>query len=140
MSGQPIRLFATPQARVQLHLSLALCAIGCDPCVGCFARFPDPPRPRLPARGLAVDRTLSPLVGWVVARIPLRAIKAAVAALIERLPPAATLVVFVVPVVLLLPLKFLGLWMLAHGLGSARLALLALAKVAGSASPPSSST
>jgi hypothetical protein len=56
---------------------------------------------------------LAPLVAWIVARIPLRAFKAAVAASIERLPPAATLVVFLVPVLLLLPLKFLGLGVLA---------------------------
>src|SRR5262245_16151892 len=72
---------------------------------------------------------LAPLVAWVVARIPLRRLKAAVAAFIERLPPAATLVVFVVPVLLLLPLKFLGLWMLARGLWLGALGVLALAKV-----------
>jgi hypothetical protein len=74
---------------------------------------------------------LAPVVGWVVARIPLRAIKAAVAGWIERLPPAATLVVFVVPIVVLLPFKFLGLWLLAHGHWLDALALLALAKLAG---------
>jgi hypothetical protein len=72
---------------------------------------------------------LAPLVAWIVARIPLRAFKAAVAASIERLPPAATLVVFLVPVLLLLPLKFLGLWMLAHGLWLGAIGVLALAKV-----------
>jgi hypothetical protein len=72
---------------------------------------------------------LAPIVGWIVARIPLRAIKAAAAAWIERLPPAATLVVFVVPIILLLPLKFLGLWMLAHGYWLGALAVLAFAKV-----------
>src|SRR5258708_23713984 len=74
---------------------------------------------------------LAPIVGWIVARIPLRAIKAAVAAWIERLPPSATLVVFVVPIVVLLPFKFLGLWLLAHGHWLDALALLALAKMAG---------
>jgi hypothetical protein len=64
-----------------------------------------------------------------VARIPLRAIKARTAAWIEGLPPAATLVVFVVPIILLLPLKFLGLWMLAHGYWLGALAVLAFAKV-----------
>jgi hypothetical protein len=74
-------------------------------------------------------RHLVALVAWVVARIPLRALKAAVAAFIERLPPIATLVVFAVPVLLLLPLKFLGLWMLARGLWLGALGVLALAKV-----------
>src|SRR5262245_10357892 len=72
---------------------------------------------------------LAPLVAWAVARLPWRRVKAAIAAWIERLPPAATLVVFIVPVILLLPLKFLGLWMLAHGLWLGALAVLALAKV-----------
>ena len=72
---------------------------------------------------------LAPVVAWIVARLPLRAIKAAVAGWIERLPPAATLVVFVVPILLLLPLKFLGLWMLAHGYWLGALAVLAFAKV-----------
>lgn len=74
---------------------------------------------------------LAPVVAWIVARLPLRQIKAAVAASIERLPPAATLVVFVVPVLLLLPFKFLGLWMLAHGHWLDAIALLALAKLVG---------
>jgi hypothetical protein len=72
---------------------------------------------------------LAPIVAWIVARIPLRAIKARIAAWIEHLPPAATLVVFIVPVLLLLPFKFLGLWMLAHGHWLDALGLLALAKV-----------
>ena len=72
---------------------------------------------------------LAPIVAWVVARIPLCAIKEKVAAWIEHLPPAATLVVFIVPVLLLLPLKFLGLWMLAHGYWLGALSVLALAKI-----------
>ncbi len=72
---------------------------------------------------------LAPIVAWIVARLPFRAIKASVAAWIERLPPTATLIVFIVPVLLLLPFKFLGLWMLAHGHWLDALGLLALAKV-----------
>ena len=72
---------------------------------------------------------LAPVVAWIVARIPLRAVKLWAATAIERLPPYATLVVFVVPVILLLPLKFLGLWMLAQGQWFGALAVLALAKV-----------
>jgi len=72
---------------------------------------------------------LAPIVAWIVARLPLREVKARIAAWIDQLPPAATLVVFIVPVLLLLPLKFLGLWMLAHGLWLGALAVLALAKV-----------
>ena len=72
---------------------------------------------------------LAPVVAWVVAHIPLRVMKARLRALIDRLPPAATLVVFIVPVLLLLPLKFLGLWMLAHGSWLGAMATLAVAKV-----------
>jgi hypothetical protein len=74
---------------------------------------------------------LAPVVAWIVARLPLRQIKTAVVASIERLPPAATFVVFVVPVLLLLPFKFLGLWMLAHGHWLDAIAVLALAKLVG---------
>jgi len=72
---------------------------------------------------------LAPIVAWVVTRLPLRALKVKVAAAIEGLPPAATLVVFIVPVLLLLPLKFLGLWLLARGYWLGALGVLALAKM-----------
>ena len=72
---------------------------------------------------------LAPIVAWIIAHLPLREIKARIAAWIEHLPPHATLGVFVVPVILLLPLKFLGLWMLAHGQWLGAVAVLALAKV-----------
>ncbi|MEA2906092.1 MAG: hypothetical protein QOI12_3479 [Alphaproteobacteria bacterium] len=71
---------------------------------------------------------LAPVVAWIVTRVPLRAVKAWIAASIERLPPYPTLLVFLVPVLLLLPLKFLGLWMLAHGFWLGALGVLAFAK------------
>jgi len=74
---------------------------------------------------------LAPIVAWVVARLPLRQLKAALAARIDALPPAATLVVFVVPVLMLVPFKLLGVWMLARGHWLDALAVLALAKVVG---------
>ena len=72
---------------------------------------------------------LKPVVGWLVAWIPWARLKVQVTAAIEHLPPYATLLVFLVPVILLLPLKFLGLWMLAHGLWLGAVATLGLAKV-----------
>jgi len=72
---------------------------------------------------------LAPIVGFVVARIPWAAFKARIAASIEQLPPYPTLLVFLIPILLLLPLKFLGLWMLAHGFWLGALAVLALAKM-----------
>ena len=72
---------------------------------------------------------LAPLVAWLVARLPWREFKAKLAASIERLPPAATFLVFIVPIVLLLPLKFLGLWLLARGAWLGAFAVLCFAKV-----------
>jgi hypothetical protein len=76
-------------------------------------------------------RRLAPVVSWLIARLPLRELKAVIAARIEALPPAATLVVFVVPVLMLLPFKFLGVWLLAAGRWLDALVVLALAKVVG---------
>jgi hypothetical protein len=72
---------------------------------------------------------LAPIVAWIVARIPLRVVKRKIAAAIAGLSPAATLVVFIVPVLLLLPLKFLALWMLARGYWFGALGVIAFAKV-----------
>ena len=72
---------------------------------------------------------LAPVVARVIARLPLHAIKIAVAAWVEALPPNATLVVFCVPLLLLLPFKFLGLWMLTHEHWLGALGVLASAKV-----------
>jgi hypothetical protein len=74
---------------------------------------------------------LQPVVAWIVHRLPWARFKAAVAAWIDHLPPAATLVVFLVPGVLLLPLKFASLWMLAHGQVFAAGSVFALSKVVG---------
>jgi hypothetical protein len=71
---------------------------------------------------------LAPVVAFVVARIPLYRLKARMAAAIERLPPTGTLVVFLVPVVLLFPMKLLGVWLLARGVWLGALLVLALAK------------
>jgi hypothetical protein len=57
---------------------------------------------------------LQPLVARVVAAVPLERLKARIASAIERLSPAATLVVFAVPLIVLFPLKFLEFWLLAH--------------------------
>jgi hypothetical protein len=75
---------------------------------------------------------LAPIVAFIVACIPLRALKAAIAGWIEKLPPPATFVVFVLPeILLLLPLKFLEVWMLAHRHWFGALAVLVLAKLVG---------
>lgn len=74
---------------------------------------------------------LQPVAAWIVARIPLRAVKAWLAARIAGLSPALTLVVFLVPVIVLLPFKFGGVWLLAHGRWFAALVVLAAAKLVG---------
>lgn len=68
-------------------------------------------------------------VAWLVRRLALPALRARLAAAIEHLPPWATLIVFIVPVLLLLPIKIAGLWMLAHGSWLGAMAMLAVAKV-----------
>jgi hypothetical protein len=74
---------------------------------------------------------LARVVASVVARLPVAAIRRRAAAWIEGLPPAATLVVFIVPVLLLVPFKFLGLWMLARGHWLDAIGVLVLAKMIG---------
>src|SRR5919202_5057716 len=73
--------------------------------------------------------SLRPIVAWAVQRIHWDAVKARVARWVDPLPPSATLLVFLLPVVLLLPLKFFRLWMLAHGLWLGAMATLLFAKV-----------
>lgn len=76
-------------------------------------------------------RHLEPVVEWIVARIPLRALKARLAAWIETIPPPAALIVFVVPGILLFPLKLLTLWLLAQKQLIAAGVVLIFAKLAG---------
>ena len=76
-------------------------------------------------------RHLEPIVERIVAWLPLREVKARLAGMIRKLPPAATLVVFVVPIVTLFPLKVLGLWLLAHKYWIAASVVLVFAKLAG---------
>ena len=72
---------------------------------------------------------LAPIVGWIVDRIAWRELREKITAGIERLPPLATLLVFLVPILVLLPIKIFGLWLLhAHHWFSA-LVVLGLAKI-----------
>ncbi len=73
---------------------------------------------------------LAPIIAAVVNVVPWGRVKRWLAAAIERLPPWATLIVFVIPLLVLLPLKFLEacLWCSSPRRSWA------------SASPPSSST
>jgi len=74
---------------------------------------------------------LQPIVARFVALVPWERLKARLAALIETLSPTATLIVFIVPVVVLFPVKLLEFWLLAHKRWLSALVLLALAKLIG---------
>ena len=74
---------------------------------------------------------LEPIVERVVARIPLRAFKHWIAEKIASLSPALTLIVFVVPVVLLFPLKLVGLWLMANEYWISAVAMMVFAKFLG---------
>ncbi len=70
---------------------------------------------------------LEPVVARIVNIVPWGRLKEKLARLIEELPPWATLIVFVIPLIVLLPLKFLEVYFLAKGnwLGVIGIAILA---------------
>lgn len=74
---------------------------------------------------------LAPIVAAVVGWIPWGRVKRWLAETIERLPPWATLIVFVIPFLLLLPLKFLEVWFLAHRNWIGAITVIVAAKVLG---------
>lgn len=74
---------------------------------------------------------LEPVVARIVAMIPLRAFKAWLAARVARLSPMLTLLVFLAPVVLLFPLKFLEVWLIANHYWISAVALIVAGKFIG---------
>jgi hypothetical protein len=74
---------------------------------------------------------LEPVVEWVVGFFPWRRLRERLAAAMEHLPPAAALVVFAVPVLLLVPFKLAGWWLLAQGQWLAAITVFVLAKLVG---------
>jgi hypothetical protein len=74
---------------------------------------------------------LKPIIARIVGVIPWGWVKPALIRLIDRLSPQATLAVFVVPFIVLLPLKFLEFWFLAHRQWIAAIVVLVLAKLVG---------
>ena len=74
---------------------------------------------------------LQPIVGRVVNFIPWGKIKPAFLRMVERLSPQATLVVFAIPFVVLLPVKILEFWLLAHRQWVAAIIVLVSAKLIG---------
>jgi hypothetical protein len=74
---------------------------------------------------------LRPLVAAVVTVVAWDKLKARLAALVEWLPPWAVLIVFIVPFIVLLPLKFLEVYFLMHRQWVAAIFILVLAKLLG---------
>jgi hypothetical protein len=74
---------------------------------------------------------LEPIVARAVNLIPWGKLKQKLAHLIEDLPPWATLIVFVIPFIVLLPLKFLEVYLLATHQWLAAGIVLILAKLLG---------
>jgi hypothetical protein len=74
---------------------------------------------------------LEPVAARVVAWLPLRSLKAWLAARIENLSPQMTLGVFLVPVAVLFPLKIVAVWMFTHQNWMGGCAILAAGKLVG---------
>jgi hypothetical protein len=75
--------------------------------------------------------SLQPIVWRVVNVIPWGRLKPAFIGWVDRLSPRATLVVFVIPFIVLLPVKILELWLLASREWIAALIVLVGAKIIG---------
>jgi hypothetical protein len=74
---------------------------------------------------------LRPLVAAIVNVIAWDRLKARLAALIDWLPPWAVLIVFVIPFIVLLPLKFAEVYFLVHKQWIAAIFVLVVAKLLG---------
>jgi hypothetical protein len=74
---------------------------------------------------------LEPVVARLVNVIPWGRIKPAFIRMVERLSPRMTLLVFAIPFVVLLPVKFLEFWLMAHRQWIAAIAVLVAAKLVG---------
>jgi hypothetical protein len=74
---------------------------------------------------------LQPIVARVVNFVPWGKLKQKLARTIENLPPWPTLIVFVIPIIALLPLKILGIYLLARRQWLGAMVVLAFAKLVG---------
>ncbi len=68
---------------------------------------------------------------FVVGLLPLAALKARIAKTLARLDPWPTLLVFAVPVLVILPFKLAGLWLIAQGHPLLGIAMFFGAKISG---------
>jgi hypothetical protein len=74
---------------------------------------------------------LEPVVARVVNVIPWGKVRTSIAPLLDKLPPYVALVVFIVPVIVLLPLKFLEVYFIATGNWFGAIVALIFAKLLG---------
>jgi hypothetical protein len=74
---------------------------------------------------------LRPVVAAVVNVIAWDRLKTRLATLVEKLPPWAVLIVFAIPFIVLLPLKFLEVYFIVHHQWTAAIFILVLAKLLG---------
>jgi hypothetical protein len=74
---------------------------------------------------------LRPLVAWLVNSVVWDKLKAGLARLVNTLPPWAVLIVFVVPFIVLLPLKFAEVYFIVHRQWIAAGLVLVVAKLLG---------
>jgi hypothetical protein len=74
---------------------------------------------------------LKPLVAAVVNVVPWGKVKDWLAALVARMPPWAALIVFVIPLIVLFPLKIAEVWFIAHGQWIGAIITLIVAKLLG---------
>jgi len=74
---------------------------------------------------------LRPIVAWAVNLVAWDKLKARLARLVEKLPPWAVLIVFIVPFIVLLPLKFAEVYCIVHRQWITAGIILLLAKLLG---------
>ena len=71
------------------------------------------------------------VIGRLLLLLPLEEVKAKVTVFIRRLSPYQTLGLFIIPALVLLPLKFLALWLLAKGFLFSGVSTIITAKLVG---------
>jgi hypothetical protein len=74
---------------------------------------------------------LRPVVAAIVNVVPWGRLKAQLARWVDRLPPWASVIVFVIPLIVLLPLKFIEVWFFVHKDWIGVVVTLILAKLLG---------
>lgn len=75
--------------------------------------------------------TLSALLEKAVALLPWEHVKARVAAALQHATPVMCLLVFIIPALLIFPLKVIGVWLMAHHHALMGVLVFVLAKITG---------